>query len=103
MIDILSRNSCKIILSKIIAKIILIIKAKHYMWSIKDKSMLEILANILVYSNEKDIKAVSEQSLRFNYAIYRLYQDYSWWSAALRLPTWATLVAKETKSGVFAE
>ena len=52
--------------------------------------MLEILANILVYSNEKDIKAVSKQSLRFNYAIYKLYLDYSWWSAALRLPTWAT-------------
>ena len=41
--------------------------------------MLEILAKILIYSNERDIKAVSKQSLRFNYAIFKLYQDYSWW------------------------
>jgi len=65
--------------------------------------MLGILAKILVYSNEKDIKAVSQQSLRFNYAISKLYQDQQWWSAALRLPTWATLVAKETKSRIFVK
>jgi len=42
--------------------------------------MLEILAKILVYyANEKDIKAVSQQNPRFNYAIYKLYQDQQWW------------------------
>jgi len=57
-----------------------------------------MLANILIYLNEKEIRNLSEGSCQLNYGITILYQDNNWWSAALRLPTWATLVAKETKS-----
>ena len=41
--------------------------------------MLNILINILVRLNEKNIKALSEKSQRLNYNIYQLYRNNYWW------------------------
>jgi len=46
---------------------------------------MSVLANILIYLDEKDIKHLSEQSVRLNYSIVELYQDNNFWKQKVEI------------------